>query len=899
MPLGSNFPVDPFTVIEPGDRWYPGFQELGLDDASRLIPPLVGEIRQGVHQWRKAGYEGVSATSRALLRHWFSKPHLIEKSDGAMQEFQYFFAQREAIETAVWLFEHEMARDPYNLMRYDAAGQVSKAMFPENWTRYVFKLATGAGKTKVLSMLIAWSYFHKRYEMNSPLSTNALLIAPNIIVLDRLLDDFGGLNIFSADPVIPENGYEGNNWQSDFQVTLHVQDEVGVISPTGNIFLTNIHRVYEGAPEPSFDDDNATDFFLGSKSVAKTTQKTFDLADVVRGINDLVVLNDEAHHIHDESLAWFKAIESIDSKMRQRTGHGICGQFDVTATPKHSNGSIFVQTVCSYPLVEAIRQGVVKTPVVPDGPSRAKLVERPSDKVYEQYADHIKLGYLEWAKRREDLQKAGKKPVLFIMTTTTDESNEVAAYVEKTFSDLLGKVLVIHTKANGELGGKPGDAELERLREASRKIDSNESPYLCVVSVLMLREGWDVQNVISMVGLRPFTAKSNVLPEQTLGRGLRRMFRGDNSLTEYVSVVGTEAFLDFVESIRSEGVELEKVPMGGKTTPQKPLLVEVDHMDPEKDIEALDISLPRLSSRIVRKMKNLDDLDVKKISKGGFTIRQFSEAEQREIIFLDLDTDEPIWSTDLGEEVIPTSQSVLAYLATELMHRMRLVGGHDILYGKLKSYITERLFEQSVDIQDLNILRNLSEIEPRRHLFEKFAEAINDLTLTDVGTTELVSEIKLSKTRPVVVNNQEFVQSKKTVFNRIIGDSNLELRFAKFCDEAKDVQSFAKNTRSVHFFMEYVTATGEISHYYPDFIVRTSPDRVYVIETKGLQDLDVAPKWNRLVQWCEDASENDHEERSFIPLFISQEDFDSIDAKVKTMERLAEVMSNRTPIGVD
>jgi type III restriction enzyme len=899
MPLGNNFPVDPYVVIEPADRWYPGSQELEIDDAAKLIPPLVGEIRQGVHQWRLNDYEGVSKTSKALLKHWFSKHHLIEQSDGTMQEFQYFFAQREAIETAVWLFEHEMARDPYNLMRYDTAGQVSKGMFPENWTRYVFKLATGAGKTKVLSMLIAWSYFHKRYEIGSPLSTNSLLIAPNIIVLDRLIDDFGGLKIFSADPVIPENGFEGQNWRSDFQVTLHIQDEVGVISPSGNIFLTNIHRVYEGAPEPSFDDVDVTDFFLGGKPVAKTTQQTFDLADVVRGINDLVVLNDEAHHIHDESLAWFKAIENIDAKMRQRTGHGISGQFDVTATPKHSNGSVFVQTVCSYPLVEAIRQGVVKTPVVPDGPSRAKLVERPSDKVYEQYADHIKLGYLEWAKRRDDLQKAGKKPVLFIMTTTTDESNEVAAYVEKTFPDLLGKVLVIHTKANGDLGGKPGDAELERLREASRKIDSNESPYLCVVSVLMLREGWDVQNVISMVGLRPFTAKSNVLPEQTLGRGLRRMFRGDSSLTEYVSVVGTEAFLNFVESVRSEGVELEKVPMGAKTTPLKPLLIEVDHMDPNKNIAALDISLPRLSSRIVRKMKNLDDLDIRNIPKGEFFIRQFSEAEQREIIFLDLDTDKPIWSTDLGEEVIPTPQSVLAYLTTELMQRMRLVGGHEILYGKLKNYITEYLFKNSVDIQDMNILRNLSEIEPRRYLFEKFAEAINGLTLTDVGTTELVSEIRISKTRPVVVKNQEFVLSRKTVFNRIIGDSNLELRFAKFLDEAKDVQSFVKNTRSVHFFMEYVTVIGEISHYYPDFIVRTSPDCIYVIETKGLQDLDVAPKWNRLVQWCEDASENDQEGRSFIPLFVSQEDFDSIDAKVKTMERLVEVMSNRTPIGVD
>jgi type III restriction enzyme len=228
---------------------------------------------------------------------------------------------------------------------------------------------------------------------------------------------------------------------------------------------------------------------------------------------------------------------------------------------------------------------------------------------------------------------------------------------------------------------------------------------------------------------------------------------------------------------------------------------------------------------------------------------------------------------------------------------MRLVGGQEILFGKLKTYIRDHLFETAVNLDDLNVLRNLSEIEPRRHLFETFAQAINELTLVDVGTTSVVSEIKISKTRPVVVNNQEFVQSCKTVFNRVIGDSNLELRFAKFLDEAKDVQAFAKNTRSLHFFIEYVNATGEISNYYPDFIVRTSPDQMFVIETKGLQDLDVAPKWKRLVQWCEDVTEIDPHSRTWTPLFVSQEDFDEIETKVKTMDRLAELMDGRVPVG--
>ena len=84
--------------------------------------------------------------------------------------------------------------------------------------------------------LLAWSYFHKLYEEGSDLSQNFLLIAPNIVVLDRIRNDFDGLKIFSEDPIIPDNGYEGKNWKSEFQLSLHIQDEVGPINPSSNIF---------------------------------------------------------------------------------------------------------------------------------------------------------------------------------------------------------------------------------------------------------------------------------------------------------------------------------------------------------------------------------------------------------------------------------------------------------------------------------------------------------------------------------------------------------------------------------------------------------------------------------------------------------------------------------------
>lgn len=875
MPIHPEFPSSPHALLPPEVRWYPGEEELSEDGRAKLMPPLVATIRERVHEWRDQGYPGTSVTSAALLQHWFSERHVLEDPDGNTFEFQYYFAQREAVEAAIWLYEVEKARDGYSLLRYDSSGRVSTGMFEANWPRYVFKLATGAGKTKILSLLIAWSYFHKLYEADSGLSTNTLLIAPNIIVLDRLREDFDGLKIFRQDPVLPANGYAGRNWRDDFQVKLHVQDQIGTVSATGNLFLSNIHRVYDAPPPPSLEDDNLLDFFAGNRPSGRATDNQMDLGDVVREIDDLVVLNDEAHHLHDSSLAWWRAIEDIDAQLRRKGGQ-LSAQFDVTATPKHQNGAIFVETVCSYPLVEAIRQGVVKTPVVPDEASRAKLTVRPSDDITEQYRDHIDLGFREWKDRYENLREVDKKAVLFVMTTTTAESDEVAKYLEDTYPDLSGGVLVIHTNKDGSISEAASkEAELQALRQAAREIDDPTSPYKAVVSVLMLREGWDVQNVVAMVGLRPFTAEAKILPEQTLGRGLRRMFRSDRDLIEYVSVVGTDEFLDFVESIKVEGVELERVPMGSDNPPKQPVIVEVDDRDPQKDIEQLDIELPVLSPRIQREYKNLGQIDVSAMPAGDFELQEFTPAEQREIAFRDVvDGEEILWTTDLGADVIPSPQALISYLTNTLIRQLRLVGGQDVLYGKLKEYIRQRLFRTEVELDDLNVLRNLSESAPRRHLLGVFTAAINSLTVQDSGTTSVADTIKMSKVRPHVVSNQPYLIPKKSVMNKVVGDSQLELDFAAFLDGCDDITSFVRNTRNTHFKIEYVNADGTISHYYPDFVVKVTGPDLWIVETKGMEDLDVMPKWRRLQQWCEDATRLDDQGRTFRPMFVTQDDFE-------------------------
>jgi type III restriction enzyme len=879
MALHKNFPKSPHEVLDPKIRWFPADEALREKGYEKLLPPLVHTLRQEIKKWRDDNYEGVSKTSRALLEWWFQTEHPTKTEDG-MVNFQYYFAQREAIETVIYLYEVANVKDKYDLIRYDSSGAVSSSMFPEDWLRLVIKMATGTGKTKVMSLLIAWSYFHKMYEEDSRLARNFLLITPNIIVLDRIKTDFTGLKIFFEDPILPDNGFGGQNWKDDFQITIHMQDDINTVRKTGNIFLTNIHRVYNTKDSiPSFDDENTMDYFLGDKPVAKTGDSKVNLGEIVRDIDELMVLNDEAHHIHDERLAWFKSIEDISNRMKMKDKF-LSLQIDVTATPKHNNGSIFVQTISDYPLVEAIYQDVVKHPLLPDSASRAKLQEHKSSKFTEKYKDYIHLGYLEWKKVYDEHKKLGKKAVFFVMTDDTKNCDDVNEYLQNTYPEFKDAVLTIHTKNNGEISetvtGKK-EEELKELRKASNEIDNLESPHKAIVSVLMLKEGWDVKNVTTIVGLRPYSSKSNILPEQTLGRGLRRMYR-TSDVTEHVSVVGTDAFMDFIESINSEGVELEKKKMGEGTEPKAPLVVEVDQKNTKKDIEKLDIQIPILTPRIYREYKNISELNTSSFKHKKLKIKEFSEKEKKEIVFRDITSGEITHTTELDSDFVPNYQSVVGYFAQIIRKELRLVGGHDILYEKVKDFVTNFLFDKKVDLEDLNTLRNLSELEATKTIIETFKKEINDLTVVDKGEAEIKDYIKISTSRPFVIKEQGFIVPKKSVFNKIVGDSHFELQFANFLEECDDIVSYAKNYFAVHFKIDYKDADGNIKDYYPDFFVKVSEKDIYIVETKGREDLDDVEKIKRLYQWCDDINSVQNKVK-FTALYVKQEDYEKYTPK--------------------
>jgi type III restriction enzyme len=892
MALHPDFSASPYAPLIPEHRWFPADEELRATAYEKLLPPLVAGIRREVRAWRATGYDGASPTTRALLNHWFETEHLLETASGELAPFRYYFAQREAVETAIWLHEVRRARDKYDLIRFDATGAVSPGQFPEDWPRYVLKLATGAGKTKVLALLIAWSFFHRLYEPGSALARNFLLIAPNIIVLDRLRADFDGLRIFFNDPILPENGAAGRNWRDDFQITLHLQDDVRILRPTGNIFLTNIHRVFLGEYRPpSLEDDDLRDYFLapfGEKPAGKTTGTRADLGEIIRDINELAVFNDEAHHIHDPRMAWFKSIQDIHHRMLQRD-HRLALQIDVTATPRHDSGAIFVQTVADYPLVEAVHQNVVKHPVIPDAESRAKLREKKTAIFTDHYDDYLHLGVEEWKKAAAEHARLGKKAILFVMVDDTKNCDSVGEWLEKNCPELAGAVLVIHTKNNGDITETPtgkNKDELEKLRRQANEIDSARSPFKAIVSVLMLKEGWDVRNVTTIVGLRAYAAKSNILPEQTLGRGLRRMYFGTDT-RETVSVLGTPAFMDFVESIQSEGVTLERVRMGeggGDPGPQDSLIIEIETGNPAKNPAALDIALPRLARRHLRDYDNLAALDPATLGNKKLTPILFPPDDTREIVFKTL-VDGAIHHTVTLDGAGPADyRSVVAFFARELIRELHLVGGYEILYPRVRDFIRDHLFIYPVNLEDSATLRNLAEPAPGKIILDTFRAAINANTLRDTGpaarettaSAALAPRLRVSDTRPFRVENRPWLPAKKSLFNRIVGEpraGGLELAFAAFLEAAPDVQAYAKNYFAIGFRLDYVRAGGDLSTYTPDFLVRATDGTVWIVETKGREELDLPQKMRRLRQWCADATAADASNR-YAHLYVDQSGFE-------------------------
>jgi len=829
---------------------------------------LVNQTREDVDRWRASGYakpSGISPTSLRLLEWWFDETHFFD--DG--QVFEYYFAQREAIETIIYLHEvrklrdaaelvftymdprayaddlfttrkkiEETARDERILTRVvPETGSVAHQELPAaDHYRYAIKMATGSGKTLVMAMAVAWSFFHKKFEAGSPLSSSFLVIAPNVIVFERLREDLENGKIFQNWDLIPPE------WKHDWQMTFIMRGETRKSTTEGTLYLTNIHQLYEGR-DAEKEVDPVTRL-LGPKPKDATGSWEEDILERVQKHKDLLIINDEAHHVHDVDLEWYKVILKLHKNLKDKHGTGLSLQLDFSATPKDQNGTFFPWIICDYPLAQAIEDRIVKAPLIvhqtdkadPDKYSRASVA----------FADWINVAISRWREHYEAYSKVGQKPVLFIMAEDTGDADDIYDFL-KTKAEFKGEgqLLLIHTDKKGEVSKK----DLSEARQAARSIDLSGNKIRAIVSVLMLREGWDVRNVSVVLGLRPFSAKSKILPEQGIGRGLRLMRGVGPDYIQILEIIGTDKFEEFVKELEVEGV-------GVGITREPPSLGV--HIYPMKVKEKYDIVIPVLTPTHTREFKELSDrlLNGLPANPRGLSI---TEAAIKKVELIETVTQKVVSQKQVTITTgLPEVNEILTHLANRVCKEVHIEGQFAIIYPIVKKYVRSIFFGQEVDLEHDSIRRLLSEQRNAQEIISTLAKAIGKETITKIISTLCAEPLHLLSLEGFYWR-REWTESNNTVFNITPCYNEFEKHFAQFLDKAEDITKFAKLAEEyTKFRIEYLNHKGAISYYYPDFVAEQKlPDgslMMWLIETKGWELPDVPLKDARAKEWCVDAS---------------------------------------------
>jgi type III restriction enzyme len=816
----------------------------------------VTKLRAAVGEWRASGYAGASDTTKTLFRWWF-----LEGAGPGERSFKPYFAQREAVETIVYLLEVNKGPSTKTLIKEfhqiidsgKGSGEIDfnhvdgelRLNHPsigqgiplpaEDIKRYAVKAATGSGKTVIMALYIAWSYFHSTREAKSDQANNFLVVAPNVIVFERLKVDFANAAVFRELKLVPPG------WSLDLRVLLRGDS----LEPTGrgNLIVTNIQQLYDN--RTTWKPKNAVERILG-KAVVKGGADGRPMIDRVRSLQKLAVLNDEAHHVHEPELQW----NQIITKLHDNQDGGLRSWLDFSATPRFGSGAYFPWVISDYPLAQAVEDRVVKVPILvrtnPEKPKGEKKKKVKAKIAASDYTNWIRVG-IERLKNHEKVSKGvpGAKPVMFIMCENVRHADDVGAFLldkRHGFGFKENEVLVIHTKGQGEIR----DSDLDELRRQSRLIDEQNSPIRVVVSVLILLEGWDVRNITVVLGLRPANSKNEILPEQAIGRGLRLMkgVRG----RQILEVIGTPSFEELLGGLEEEGVYVT-------STEKPPVAVRIEPIDERKKF---DIAIPRTGPTIKRDTKDLGKMDPSKIP-AVFSEEEITGALARlRVDFFDIVSGRKLGTKNISLGPPLLSGEVIASIVNKAIAMAKVTEQFAVLYPVVKKYLSEYAFGISIDLDVENVRRLLADPEYETPLVEVIASAIGKEV---TKTTEIRLEpnpYKLSETESFIWRRQT-AKAEKTIFNLMATYNNFETDFGTFLDKQKDVLAFAALAEQfTKFNVSYLKPSGALGLYYPDWVVKQKFEkeiRYWIIETKGQVHDGVIQKDAAIVDWCKRVSE--------------------------------------------
>jgi type III restriction enzyme len=439
------------------------------------------------------------------------------------------------------------------------------------------------------------------------------------------------------------------------------------------------------------------------------------------------------------------------------------------------------------------------------------------------------------------------------------------------------EVLVIHTDAVGEVTKH----DLDAAREAARDIDSNKIK--AIVSVMMLREGWDVRNVTVVLGLRPFTAKAEILPEQVIGRGLRLMTQVSPDRTQTLEVLGTRNLLNVLRTqLEAEGVGVATA----KSDPPSPIIIQ-----PVQERLNHDICIPITKPSLVHDIRKLSALNVAAL------VPIFEEEDLAEVYRIKLKlefatTETEVHQAEVGSVDLPTQQELLGSVTNKTIDRAKLPNRFAELYPIVRDYVATRCFGRAVDLESDPVRSHLSRLDIQEGIAKYLARKIAELTVDRRAIEFEKADYRLSQTIPFSWRrNLPPLVLKHTVFNYVATYNDFERKFAKFVDDAPDILRFAalgtteQGESGTQFRVDYLKPTGAIGFYHPDWVlVQKSADGEvnWIVETKGRVWEGTTAKDEAIQGWCERVSEATGSEWRYSR--VNQIDFEG--SKAKTFQAL-------------
>ena len=919
-------------------------------NSSNISLELAHRLTDVVNAAWKSGemLEKVTPTTASLLNYWFGEGFCNERARN------FHEGQRQAILNIIYLHEvmgENCVMDAYQgiipeLMDRADLAQLAKPKY--QMPKYAVKMATGTGKTWVMHALLIWQMLNARHEdvESGRFTQKFLIVAPGLIVYDRLLDAFCGRKkrdeeyrdsqtndyYMNQEVFIPER-YRDEVFSFIQNNVVTKEDGIGrKTTGEGLIALTNWH-LFENQMEEKKQDEDVDDSSTVTPAEiisdllpirpGKSAGNDLGMLDrralggteleYLAGLKDLMVINDEAHHIHEikrngetEEVEWQRGLNAISATKGTRFI-----QVDFSATPFDTKGTgekqvklFFPHIIVDFDLPMAMKQGLVKLLLLDRRQELTDLenldynAERDEQgKVVglsEGQRMMLRAGLTKLNKLEEEFLKndASKNPKMLIVCQDTTVSPFVEEFLK---SEGLEEEDIVTIDSNKQ--GEVKDEEWQEIKKKLFDIDRYKSPKV-VISVLMLREGFDVNNICVLVPLR--SSQAPILLEQLVGRGLRLMWRESDYIDikredrlrvlknhqpprtyiDTLSIVEHPAFIKFYDDLQDQGlvaVDEGDVGAGGATG-------DILTVGLREDYGKYDFQWPVILHDSIDEFEDaevdLDDLE-------PFTmyplplLRKFLAKEGETFV-----SQESLTKTTFGKYKVTANLfnasgyneylQKLLRVVTLRFENCRRQGFPTIQINGAQTvqvmdwYIREKLFSAPFNPfqgNDWKILLAKDGIVTK-HIVEQFAVAIYKMQNRLTTINAEVSHTDFSSLRAIKMRESYSMEVQKCIYPRLGYPSHgggLEKAFIEFLDRDAEVERFLKINENGHSFaiIFYVRKDGLMATYHPDFIVATA-DKVYLIETKGddkVDDVNVRQKQTATIEWIKKINALEPEDR--------------------------------------